>query len=254
LRASNAFKKLNKKMGEAGLPKLLAATSVVFGLSLVSGLSSAQESGGNSARMAERVLACAPCHGGKGEGTRDPYFPRLAGKPSGYLLNQLIAFKNGRRRYPPMNYLLEYLPEDYLRDIADYFAAQHPALPSPGAPDVAGDVLKHGEALVTQGDVSRNLPACKSCHGAGLTGMEPGIPGLLGLRPTYVSAQLGAWRYGTRTAIAPDCMQGVAARLTEADVRAVAAYLATLPAPADNAPAAKGAYALPFACGSESTR
>jgi cytochrome c553 len=81
--------------------------------------------------------------------------------------------------------------------------------------------------------------------------MEPGIPGLLGLRANYVSAQLGAWRYGTRTAKSPDCMQNVAGRLTEADVTAIAAWLATRPAPVNPSPVPKGAYALPFGCGSQ---
>jgi cytochrome c553 len=81
--------------------------------------------------------------------------------------------------------------------------------------------------------------------------MEPAIPGLLGLRANYVSAQLGAWRYGTRTAKAPDCMQIVAGHLTEADVTAVAAYLATRPAPENAVPVPKGSYILPFECGSE---
>lgn len=57
--------------------------------------------------MAARVLACASCHGDKGQGTNDDYFPRLAGKPAGYLYNQLVAFRDGRRKYPPTNYLLE---------------------------------------------------------------------------------------------------------------------------------------------------
>jgi cytochrome c553 len=81
--------------------------------------------------------------------------------------------------------------------------------------------------------------------------MQPGIPGLLGLRAPYISAQLGAWRYGTRTAKSPDCMQLVAGHLTEADVTAVAAWLATRPAPANPAPVPKGTYALPFGCGSQ---
>lgn len=200
---------------------------------------------------AERVRACAPCHGGQGEGTADPYFPRLAGKPAGYLFNQLVAFRNGRRHYPPMNYLLEFLPEDYLREFAAYFASLEPPLPPPAEPVVSPDTLHHGEALVTQGDAARNIPACTSCHGPTLTGMEPGIPGLLGLKPNYISAQLGAWRYGTRTALAPDCMQQVAARLTESDVTAIAAWLSSRPAPPERRSAAKGAYALPFACGSQ---
>jgi cytochrome c553 len=201
--------------------------------------------------MAARVEACTPCHGNKGEGTSDVYFPRLAGKPAGYLYNQLLAFKNGRRKYPPMNYLLEYLGDPYLQEMADYFAEQRPPLPASAVSDVSAQVMQQGQALVTRGDPARQIPACGSCHGPGLTGMEPGIPGLLGLRPNYVSAQLGAWRYGTRTAKSPDCMQLVAARLTEADVTAVAAYLASRPAPINAAPGRKGAYVLPFACGSQ---
>src|SRR6185437_6143288 len=71
--------------------------------------------------IAARVLACASCHGAQGEGTNDVYFPRLAGKPAGYLYNQLIAFRDGRRRYPPMNFLLEFLPDAYLKEISEYF-------------------------------------------------------------------------------------------------------------------------------------
>jgi cytochrome c553 len=201
--------------------------------------------------MAARVEACAACHGSEGRGTSDPYFPRLAGKPSGYLHNQLIAFKNGRRKYPPMNYLLEYLPDAYLKAMADYYGAQHPPLPPPATPDVSQEVLARGEALAKSGDAERNIPACSSCHGPSLTGIEPGIPGLLGLRATYIGAQLGAWRYGTRTATAPDCMQIVAGHLTEDDVKALAAWLSARPAPANPSPAPKGSFTPPFSCGSQ---
>jgi cytochrome c553 len=201
--------------------------------------------------MEARVMACAPCHGAKGEGTNNPYFPRLAGKPAGYLANQLLAFHTGRRHYPPMNYLLEYLSEDYLKKIADYFAAQRPPLPPPMTPVVSNEALSRGESIVTHGDAAAGVPACSSCHGPHLTGMEPAIPGLLGLRASYISAQLGAWRYGTRTATAPDCMQIVAGHLTEEDVTAIAAFLASRPAPPDLSPAPEGSFILPFACGSE---
>ena len=73
-----------------------------------------------------------------------------------------------------------------------------------------------------------------------LTGMEPASPACSACAPHYISAQLGAWRYGTRTAKAPDCMQIVAGHLTEDDVTAVAAWLATRPAPANPAPVAEG--------------
>src|SRR6201999_918759 len=102
--------------------------------------------------IAARVLACASCHGAQGEGTSDVYFPRLAGKPAGYLYNQLVAFKNGRRRYPPMNYLLEFLPDAYLKEIAEYFASLRPPFPSPATPTVSKEILARGESLVKNGD------------------------------------------------------------------------------------------------------
>src|SRR5262249_3099913 len=75
-----------------------------------------------------RLLACAPVHVRQGEGAKSGYFPRFAGKPAGYLLNQLVAFRDGRRRYSPMNYLLEYLPDPYLQKMADYFTALRPPM------------------------------------------------------------------------------------------------------------------------------
>ena len=201
--------------------------------------------------MEARVLACAPCHGSQGQGTGNEYFPRLSGKPAGYLYNQLVAFRDGRRRYTPMNYLLGYLPDTYLQAMADFLAAQRPPLPQPVVPIVSKDLLALGQSLGTHGDPARGIPACSGCHGPAFTGMEPAIPGLLGLRPNYISAQLGAWRYGTRTAAAPDCMQIVAGHLTEADVTAVAAWLATVPAAGDAAPAPRGTLPMPLACGSE---
>jgi cytochrome c553 len=201
--------------------------------------------------MAARLLACAPCHGPQGEGTRNDYFPRLAGKPAGYLMNQLVAFRDGRRRYPPMNYLLEYLPDAYLKQVADYFAALRPTPAPQAVVDASTAVLARGRALVTEGDAAHGVPPCSGCHGPKLTGMEPAIPGLVGLHASYISAQLGAFRYGTRTAPAPDCMQFVAASLSERDVTAVAAWLASLPVPPDPTPVPKGTLPMPLACGSE---
>jgi len=201
--------------------------------------------------MAARVQACAACHGAEGQGTSSDYFPRLAGKPAGYLFNQLQAFHEGKRRYPPMNYLLEFQPDSYLRKMAEYYAAQRPPALPPAPPTVSDPVLARGRALVAQGDADRGIPACVSCHGRALTGEEPAIPGLVGLHASYLSAQLGAFRYGTRSSKAPDCMQPVAAQLTETDVAAVANYLASVPVPADPSPAPAGGFAMAKLCGAQ---
>ena len=198
-----------------------------------------------------RVLACTPCHGLRGQGTQDDYFPRLAGKPAGYLYKQLVAFRDGRRHYAPMNYLLEYQNDAYLRAIADYFASQDPPyLPRHGGTTDSA-VLARGRSLATQGNAARGIPACAGCHNPNFTGLEPGIPALVGLQANYISAQLGAWRYGTRTAISPDCMQLVAARLSEDDVSALAAWLSSLPAPTKPTPLPQGSLVTPLVCGSE---
>src|SRR4051812_14295597 len=162
-----------------------------------------------------RTQGCVTCHGQSGQGTRNGYFPRIAGKPASYLYNQLVAFRDGTRRYPPMNYLVAYLPDAYLREMAGYYAAQRPPFaPREEAPADA-TTLGRGEAIVKVGDKAQGIPACVDCHGGNLTGMEPGIPGLVGLRPTYIVAQLTRWRVGNRHAAEPDCMKRIASRLSD---------------------------------------
>lgn len=204
--------------------------------------------------MEARVQGCVTCHGRNGQGTQSGYFPRIAGKPAGYLYNQLAAFRDGRRHYAPMNYLVAYLPDAYLHEIADYFSKQRPPFEANAPRNVAPDVLARGRAIATAGDPSRGVPACMACHGAALTGMEPGIPGLVGLRPTYITAQLTRWRVGERNAAEPDCMKRIATRLSEPDVAAVAEWLASQQAPANASPESSNLVRMPLACGSQRTR
>lgn len=198
-----------------------------------------------------RVQGCVTCHGQSGQGTRNGVYPRIAGKPAGYLYNQLAAFRDGTRQYAPMNYLVAYLPDDYLREIAEHFAKQRPAFTASEASSVDAKTLARGQALVTTGDAARVIPACIACHGKGLAGMEPGIPGLIGLRPSYIVAQLTRWRVGDRHALEPDCMKRVAGRLSESDIVAVAAWLAQQEASKDASPESPNLVRMPFACGSQ---
>ena len=202
--------------------------------------------------MEARVQGCVTCHGQQGQGTANQYFPRIAGKPAAYLHRQLIAFRDLDRRYAPMNYLVAYLTDDYLREVAEYFSKQHPPFNPPQPATVPANVLERGRTLVQNGDGSKQIPACIACHGASLTGMEPGIPGLVGLRPNYIAAQLTRWRTGERRAAAPDCMHRIATRLTESDIQGVSAWLGSLPAPDRPQPEKPNASRTPMACGSQS--
>lgn len=189
--------------------------------------------------MAQRTLACTVCHGAQGRAGPDGYYPRLAGKPAGYLYNQLLNFRDGRRHYGLMTRLVDPLSDAYLMEIAQYFAALELPYPPPSArpPRVSPELLQRGQALVRQGDAALGLPACAQCHGQALTGVAPGVPGLLGLPQDYLNAQLGAWRTGQRRAHAPDCMARIVERMRPEDVVAVTSWLAMQALPADTRPA-----------------
>jgi cytochrome c553 len=200
--------------------------------------------------IAERVVPCLTCHGKEGRAGPDGYFPRIAGKPAGYLRNQLVNFREGRRHYPLMTYLVDRLTDEYLLEMAEYFAALDLPYPPPQATTAPREVLSRGEALVRRGDAARNIPACEQCHGPSLTGVNPGVPGLLGLPHAYLYAQLGRWRTGLRRALEPDCMAKIAARLTAQDVGAVSAWLSSQTVPANSKPAAAHSGPSPIPCGS----
>ncbi|GGC71060.1 cytochrome c [Undibacterium terreum] len=206
--------------------------------------------------IAQRLAACTACHGKEGRAASDGYYPRIAGKPEGYLFNQLKNFRDGKRKYPLMTYMVGQMPDAYLREMAEFFSSQHPPYPAPQAAQSDQSILERGRQLVQSGDSSKKLPACVACHGDKMTGIAPFIPGLLGLPRDYVVGQLGAWQTGARHAHAPDCMAQIAKALSPQDIGAVSAWLASQPMPSDViAPLAGAAGAnvyssRPLVCGS----
>jgi len=203
--------------------------------------------------MEARAEACTFCHGSETQATKDGFSPRIAGKPAGYLYNQLVSFRDGRRTYPPMVYLVQYMNDDYLREMAAYFAALELPYPPPEPAALTAAQSARAQEIVQQGDRARGVPPCIECHGATLSGAEPAIPSLLGLPRQYMNAQFGAWRNGRLRSIAPDCMAEVAGRLAAQDVPLLTAWLAAQPVPA-RMKAACAAGKLPLECGSVANR
>jgi cytochrome c553 len=197
--------------------------------------------------IAQRTLACTACHGAQGRAAPDGYYPRLAGKPAGYLYNQLLNFKEGRRHYALMTQLVDPLTDAYLLEIAQYFSGLEVPYPAPSPVTVSADVLQQGERVVKQGSADRQLPACVQCHGEKMTGVAPNIPGLLGLPRDYLNSQLGAWKNGQRRAHEPDCMKGIVTRLSLEDINAAASWLAAQPLSGDSRPATAMPLRLPGA-------
>ena len=198
----------------------------------------------------QRVKPCTSCHGNEGRATREGYFPRIAGKPAGYLFNQLVNFRDGRRHFTMMSYMAQLQSDDYLHELANYFGSQHVPYPPPHPPQVSAATLERGRQLVMDGDITLRVPACSACHGPRLLGVAPVVPGLLGVSQDYLTAQLGAWRMGVRAAATPDCMSELVHRMRTEDLNAATAWLASQAVPDNAEPAASFAAPPPLQCGS----
>lgn len=171
------------------------------------------------------VWACASCHGGLGQGAENT--PRLAGLSEGYLGGQLRDFRDGERYNEHMAVVAKALSDDEIDGLAGYYAALRVA--STAQPALGGD-LARGEKLALNGDWSLGVPACFSCHGPSGFGVAPDFPALAAQQPAYIATQLAAWAGGHRNNSPLGLMDQISAALSEADRRAVADYLASLPA------------------------
>ena len=198
--------------------------------------------------MAERLQPCAACHGKEGHSAQQDYAPSIAGKPAEYLYQQLLNFRDGRRLNASMARMLAYLSEDYLREMAAYYAAQPANYAEHKLTPAAVNSGARGQQLFLQGDDKQTLLACATCHGEDGLGDGHAIPSLKGLPAKYMAAQLGAWQAKTRQARSPDCMATVAKRLTGDDIEAVTLWLASAPLEAAQSPRPTP-RPLPLECG-----
>ena len=221
-----------------------------------------------STAMAERATgdvaaaACASCHGVKGEGNADLGLPALAGVPRGYFVKQIEDFRSGKRTSPiktPYDERLnnsEVLRSEDPEAIADFYAhwmigvakgisiedakaaaGYYASLDRTNIQAKAGnprpvdpEVIAIGEELAINGDWDRDIPPCFKCHAVDGVGVEPWFPPLAGQHPDYIVRQLKAWKNGARANDPLDLMKTVSENLTDDEIHAVAAYMATLEA------------------------
>lgn len=189
---------------------------------------------GNPEAGREKAAACTACHGADGNSLADMW-PKLAGQLPEYLVKQLRDFKAGRRQDEQMSPQATNVAEIDMADIAAFFAAH---AVKPGEADKA--LLAKGEQLYRKGK-GRPTPvtACIGCHGySGAGNREWGktqartpavlAPALGGQHAAYVEKQLKAYRSGARSNDVARVMRDIARGLDDAEVAALAAYVATL--------------------------
>lgn len=201
----------------------------VIGLTLCSGYAAASDvpSGKQSMDIIPPAAQlCVSCHGAEGEGI-EPLGPRLAGLSKEYISIQLQHFQTGVRQNATMMPMAMTLQGDGIEQVARYFAAK-PA--NHVKPVIRGEQVVFNDdtaRLAYQGDWSRGLPACVTCHGPSALGGGL-FPRLAGQQASYIKTQLLAWQSGTRKGDVDGMMGSVANKLTVAEIDALANYFANL--------------------------
>jgi cytochrome c553 len=200
------------------LNKLKFIGGALLALTLVTQTANAN---GNAAAGKNKSATCAACHGADGNSV-NPQWPSLAGQNSAYFIKTLHSFKDGSRSDPLMTAQAQSLSDDDIADLAAYFEIQK-ATGRTANPALA----KTGERLYRGGSKESNLTACIGCHGPAGAGNQPaGYPALSGQHATYTAKQLSDYQSGARKSDGnTQIMRNVAARLTQDEINALAAYL-----------------------------
>jgi cytochrome c553 len=186
----------------------------------------ADEPDGATQAYAHRLAVgvCGTCHGADGNSVQ-PKFPRLAAQNPNYLVAQLKNFRGQTRGDPDaISYMWGMagpLSDETIDALAKYYSSQRViAEKVPESAEVAKgrDIYEHGVQ-------SEGVPACAACHGPDAHGIAD-FPRLAGQRSQYVLKQLGSFQSNMRNVAV---MHGVAQSLRVPEMRAVAAYVETLP-------------------------
>lgn len=174
------------------------------------------------AKKAESIVTsvCSGCHGQDGNSAA-PANPNLAGLGYEYLDKQLTNFKSGERKSPVMGGMVASLSPDDMKDLALYFSTKERK--SGVAKDK--DLALRGQKIYRGGVQGSGVPACASCHGPQGRGIPVQFPALYGQHADYVYDQLNKFRLGERANDAAKMMRSIAAKMTDAEMKAVAQYI-----------------------------
>lgn len=166
---------------------------------------------------------CTACHGVTGNTADAALYPNLAGQSAPYIELQLTNFRSGERPHAQMRAVAEQLTAADMRELAAFFAARKPA------PQKSTDAAleRQGRRIFEHGN-SDGAPACASCHGPQGHGQQA-FPRIASQPAGYTLEQLKVYRDAPRfNNPLATAMKQVAVKLSDADMRAVSAYLATV--------------------------
>jgi cytochrome c553 len=174
---------------------------------------------------------CGECHDLNGVAPNG-HFPDLAGQKASYLRKEMDDFRDGRRTndHGQMGTSASEATGKTLDQVVGYFAGLPPPPPVP-LHGITPAAVARAELLVERGSRPDRIPACHDCHSA-----HPkhafDAPWLEAQQPAYLIKELKDFRSGRRANDPDHAMRRVASVLSDDDIAALAAYLASQPRPA----------------------
>ncbi|PPD20694.1 MAG: cytochrome c4 [Methylomonas sp.] len=187
----------------------------------------------------EKSASCSGCHGADGN-SESTTFPKLAQQHASYLVNQLLAFKAGKRKDAMMSSMAKALSDDDIADLAAFYAAQKisrndmPVLPandddednednSPNTAKTVEELIAQGSDLYRNGDLTREVSACIACHGPHGEGNKPAaFPVVHSQHADYLIKTLNDFKSGARAMNPDNMMHMIAKKMTDEEIKAVA--------------------------------
>jgi cytochrome c553 len=168
-----------------------------------------------------KSAVCAACHGADGN-SANAAWPSLAGQHATYIYKQLQDFKEGRRNDATMAGMVALLNDEDMKNIAAYFESQQPK-----AVTFDPDMIELGESIYRGGITETSVAACMSCHSPSGKGNGPaGWPSLKGQHPEYLVLQMQNFKQGLRANDSGEMMRNVVVRMSDREMKSVAAYIA----------------------------
>ncbi|MFW1678650.1 c-type cytochrome [Pontibacter sp. JAM-7] len=184
------------------------------------GISGVAHAAGDKAAGKEKSAVCAACHAADGN-SAIANFPKLAGQNDSYLIKQMQDIKSGSRQVVEMTGLLDNLTDQDLADIAAYFSSKTGTVGH-----AAKDLVAQGEKIYRAGIADKGVAACTACHApTGQGNAQAGFPAVGGQHAAYIEKQLKAFRVNARNNDPQGMMRDIAAKLSDAEIKAVSSYI-----------------------------
>jgi cytochrome c553 len=184
----------------------------------------AQEVKGDAKAAEQKIAMCIGCHGIKGYQASFPEVyrvPMISGQNAKYIAAALNAYKKGDRKHPTMRGIADSLSDQDIADVAAYYE-QHgktdAVAKAPAAPDAKV------AALLQKG-------ACVSCHGDNFSKpVDPSYPKIAGQHKDFLFVALKSYKVENQSTWGRSngVMGGVAKQFSNAELKALSAYVGSL--------------------------